>query len=214
MSTLAQEFNSQLQMRASLMKQFEKSLLLCSPVNGKNGKNGENTGNGSGDAHSTRPRFLLTPPSRNSFESSLPDPVVLALKPKHMRILTLHVTGMFSRPQIASLVNCSLPTITNTINSLKGQEYILDHYEGIKGDFESLATPAVSALREGLHSPDHQLKVRTAVDYFKLIGAQTKKKVEVSGEIIHRAEDVKQKLFNKLGLNPEILIEVEAEQNG
>lgn len=210
---LNQAYNTERQNMASLCVAFEKGL------------KGENSGDPPGSADhlptngsveiSIGKRFLLTPPSRNSFISSLPFSGIRVLRPKHVRILSLYVTGQFKRTQISELVGVTDATITNVINSRQGQEYIRKHYEGIKGDFDSLAAPAVSALRQGLHSNDEDRRVKTAVDYFKIIGSQTKRVVEHTGKdggpIQHRVENVKEKLFAKLGLDPNILIEVENE---
>lgn len=228
---LNQAYNSELQSMASLRVAFEKGLGKNGKgLNGKDQKNEikedeieENVSptvptNGSRNNNvetSNGKRFLLTPPSRNSFVSSLPFPGIRVLRPKHVRILSLYVTGQFKRTQISELVGVTDATITNVINSRQGQEYIKNHYEGIKGEFDSLAAPAVSALRQGLHSDDEERRVKTAVDYFKLIGSQTKKVIEHTGKdggaIQHHVENVKEKLFAKLGLDPNILIEVENE---
>ena len=211
---LKQAYNQELQNQASLRKAFENSLENSLEKSFRTKvERGEN-GNGSGKVCLPKKFFLLTPPSKNGFASSLPAHHHFILRPKHMRILTLYVTGKFKRTEISELVGCTDATITNVIKSHLGQQYIKNHYQEIKGDFDSLAVPAVDALREGLHSSAEETRIKTAIDYFKLIGAQTKKVVEHTGKDGGpiQVEDVKQKLFNKLGLNPEILIEVENEQ--
>ena len=49
------------------------------------------------------------------------DPI--ALNQRHQEILNLHVTGM-KESQIASIVNCNVATVRNTIQSTLGQEKI------------------------------------------------------------------------------------------
>lgn len=208
--------------KKSIMDRFEIGLKNISENgNKKNNINGKINGEGSnGNSHANpdnqrtlvRNPLVLSPPSSPSvFEafSSIPTAAILKLKPIHIRILNLYKTAQFKRYEIAEIVGVSAPTVTNTLKSPAAVDILLDNYKNIKEDFNVLSNLAVDALRDGLTSKSEEQRVKAAVDYFKLINTQMKKKVEITGKVQVEVEDIKNKMFVKLGLDPTILINMD-----
>lgn len=196
----------------SIKERFEIGL---ANLNNRKTRNGFQNGNGKNGSDN---RLVIPPPSSyavtKSFES-ISTTAILKLRPKHIKIVQLYMTGKFKRTEIADIVGVSDPTITNVLKSPAAVDIMVENYGNVKEDFNQLSNLAVSALRDGLTSKLEEQRVKAAIDYFKLINTQIKKKVEVTGKDGGpiQVEDIKSKMFAKLGLDPTILIDME-EDNG
>lgn len=157
----------------------------------------------------TKP-FILKPPGVNTLNSSFSESKKLkSIRPKHLKILNLYLSGKFSHSEIAKIMSVSPAFVSMTINSIPGQRIISDSYEAALGEFKALTNQAVGAFREGLNSEVPAIRLKTATDFFKLAQKQAPQRIQL--EVTERTVDIKEKLFNKLGLDPEKLIELTRE---
>ncbi len=158
--------------------------------------------------------FRLPSPSVVALKNNLPYQNLKRIKGKHLLILKLDMEGRYSRADIAGIVGCSEPTVTNTLNSPAIQEMKGRAFQNIEDDYSALLRPAVAAIRLGLHSGDLELKVKTAFSYLKSKGRGLKE-VHHKHEHAHKhsgeveVSAMKAKLLQKVGLDPIDVVEAE-----
>ncbi|KKN07979.1 hypothetical protein LCGC14_1061410 [marine sediment metagenome] len=151
--------------------------------------------------------FILKPPGANSLKSAfINSPKLKSIRPKHLKMIQLYLTGKFKVGEIAKILNVSYSFVSMTINSGPARRMIAEAFEDSVGEFKALTRPAVDAFRDGLNSPALTTRLKTANEYFKIVQKQAPKKIEL--EINDRLVDAKEKLFDKLGLDPAKLIEL------
>lgn len=154
----------------------------------------------------TKP-FILRPPGVNTLSSSFIEVKKLrSLRPKHLKIIHLYLSGKFKIVEIAEILNTYPSFVSMVINSVPGQKMISDSYQESVQEFKALTSQAVGAFRDGLKSEALDTRLKTAKDFFKIAQKQDPQKIEL--EITEKTLDVKEKLFSKLGLDPSKLIEL------
>ncbi len=161
--------------------------------------------------------FRLPAPSITALSRHVPFQKIEKVNGKHLQIFKLHMTGKYSRTQIAEMIGVSDPTVTNTLKNPVILEMKQKALQDVEEDYSSLLRPAVAAIRKGLKTGDLELRVKTAFGFLKTQGkgvsAQIQHKHEhehahiVTGSI--EVEELKNKLLAKVGLDPKGVIEAE-----
>ncbi len=145
---------------------------------------------------------------------------VKVIRSKHLKILQLDLQGMYSRKEIARMVGCSEPTITNVISSEAVQQFKRRAQSQMEDEYSSLFQPAISAIRESLHPDFADLPLRqdTAFKYLKTQGRgvqgshiEHNHRHTVTGKNGGPIEvsDVKQKMLQKLGYSLDKIVEAD-----
>lgn len=147
----------------------------------------------------------------------LPRTEVKIIRSKHLRILKLDLSGKFSRKEIAKIVGCSEPTVTNVLSTPAIQEFKRRSQRSLEDEYSTLMKPAIAAVRDALkEGVDLELRQDTAFKYLKTQG-----RGGVPNVIQHQHEhtgkgggpiqvsDVKKVLLTKLGYDPKEVLEAE-----
>ncbi len=143
---------------------------------------------------------------------------VKTIRSKHMRILRLDLQGIYSRKEIAKIIGCSEPTITNVLSSEAIQQFKRRAQGLMEDEYSSLMQPSIVAIRESLKpTQDIGLRQDTAFKYLRSQGRGGDNYVKHEHSHTHVGKDggpiqvseVKQKMLQKLGYSPENIIEGE-----
>ncbi len=156
--------------------------------------------------------FRLPSPSVTALAKRIPYQHLKRVKGKHLLILKYDMEGKWSRKEIASLVGCSEPTVTNTLNSPAIQEMKGRAFQNIEDSYSALLFPAVAAIRDGMKGNNLELRVKTAFSYLKSKGRgsqeiQHKHKHEHTGQVEVEVSQIKERLLQKVGIKPQEAIE-------
>ncbi len=165
--------------------------------------------------------FSFPMPSISSVARHLTDFIeVKVIRSKHLKILQLDLQGIYSRKEIARMVGCSEPTITNVISSEAVQQFKRRAQSQMEDEYSSLMAPVISAIRESLHPDFADLPLRqdTAFKYLKTQGRgiqgshiEHNHRHTVTGRNGGPIEvsDVKQKMLQKLGYSLDKIVEAD-----
>lgn len=139
---------------------------------------------------------------------------VKTIRSKHLRILKLDLEGIHSRKEIAQIIGCSEPTITNVLSSEAVQAFKRRALGQMEDEYSSLLNPAIAAVRDALHPMrDIGLRQDTAFKYLRTQGKgvegvhQVEHRHTVTGKI--EVSEVKQKMLQKLGYSNENIMEAD-----
>lgn len=169
------------------------------------------------------PSFLSV--KRNLLSSKNSPLNIKIIKSKHLRILELDLQGIYSRSQIARMIGCSEPTITNVLNYPPIVEFKMRALSNMEGEYSSLLKPAVAAVRDSLQ-PGQSIELRqdTAFKYLKTQGKGISQPISIhkhehghihTGEggsdtaVLTELSDVKRALLKRLGHDPKKIIEAQ-----
>lgn len=163
------------------------------------------------------PRFPL--PSLSSIARHLTDYTeIKVIRSKHMRILKLDLEGLYSRKEIAKMVGCSEPTITNVLSSESIQQFKRRSQSQMEDEYSSLMKPSIAAIRDSL-KPEREINLRqdTAFKYLKTQGKGIDNYIRHDHRHQHTGadggpilvSDVKQKMLQKLGYSSEQIIDAQ-----
>lgn len=140
------------------------------------------------------------------------------IRSRHLRILKLDLLGIHSRTQIAEMIGCSEPTVTNVLKSPAIQEFKQRAQAGMEDEYSSLLSPAISAIRDSLKSGDINLRQDTAFKYLKSQGKGANSSISLhehrhAHEVTGRdggpiqVSEIKQRLLKKVGISPKDVID-------
>ena len=162
------------------------------------------------------PRLPL--PSLSSVVRHLSDYTeVKVIRSKHLRILNLDMQGIYSRKEIAQMIGCSEPTITNVLSSEAVQQFKRRAQNDLESEYGTLFKPSIEAIRDSLQpGRDISLRQDTAFKYLRSQGRGVESSIQQhehhhvvtgknGGPI--QVSEVKQKMLQKLGYSPENIID-------
>lgn len=161
-------------------------------------------------------RFPL--PSISSVAKHLVDYTeVKIIKSKHLRILELDLQGVYSRSQIANMIGCSMPTITNVLASEAVQAFKRRALSRAEDEYSSLMPSAIQAVRESLNPElaDLNLRQDTAFKYLKTQGKGGDNFIRHDHQHSHihggsvEVSQTKMKMLQKLGISVDDVVEGE-----
>lgn len=158
-------------------------------------------------------------PSLSSVARHLTDYLeVKVIRSKHMRILKLDLDGIYSRKEIAKMVGCSEPTITNVLSSEPIQQFKRRSQIQMEDEYSSLMKPSIAAIRDSL-KPERDIELRqdTAFKYMKTQGKGIDNYIRHDHRHQHTGadggpilvSDVKQRMLQKLGYSSEQIIDAQ-----
>jgi len=92
------------------------------------------------------------------------------LSQRHLRILTLHLSGDFLNKEIAEVIGCAVSTVNRVLGDPLAQNIINDFRAGQVQELEALFPKAVEAVRAGLGQNDTKTKLLAVDRFLKMTG--------------------------------------------
>lgn len=146
------------------------------------------------------------------------------IRSRHLRILKLDLLGVYSRTEIAEMIGCSEPTVTNVLKSPAIQEFKQRAQAGMEDEYSSLLNPAIAAIRDSLkEGRPIELRQDTAFKYLKSQGKGVSSSINIhkhEHEVTGRdggpiqVSEIKQRLLKKVGISPKDVIDGEFKEIG
>lgn len=127
------------------------------------------------------------------------------LSARHLKIISLHLAGK-SGEQIASLIGCTVVTVSRILNDPLARDLLTKVYEDRQAEIDALAGDAIQAVREGLQG-DHPLREKLmAVDKF----TKLKDSIGKGEDEGLTAEDVIERMFNRMNVAGDVNVQINA----
>lgn len=89
---------------------------------------------------------------------------------RHLKILTLHLSGDFSNVGVARELGCSVTTVQRVLGDPLAQTLINDFQAGHLQELEALLPKAITAVRKGLSSGDVKTSLLAVDRFLKMTG--------------------------------------------
>ncbi len=144
---------------------------------------------------------------------------VKTIKSRHLEILKLDLQGIYSRGEIAKMIGCSEPTITNVLKSEAVQSFKRRALLSFEDEYSSLMKPAIAAVRESLMPrQDIGLRQDTAFKYLRTQGKGGENFIQHDHRHSHshggtvEITQHKMTMLKKLGINIDDVVEGEFQE--
>ena len=133
----------------------------------------------------------ISGPSLHEIAAYIPEEGLKQLRPKHLRIISLYMSGRFKRFEIARMEGVTPVTITNVISDPLSQKILQKQHEQFEEDLIAMKPIALDTMRSGLLDKDLRIGLSALDKYFKATGLYKEK-----ADARDSAEDVMQRILN------------------